>query len=144
MDILKHVDAFCKANKLRYSLCGGSLLGAVRHKGYIPWDDDIDIMMPRPNYDIFVATFKSDVDYLVDFEKQEAFRETFVKICRENTHMVDDLLQRGSFGINIDLFPIDGVPSDKSEDYVEEVVAKMEEIAQFCPFYKEMSSGKTV
>lgn len=144
LDILKNVDTFCKANGLRYSLCGGSMLGAVRHKGYIPWDDDIDIMMPRPDYDRFVATFSSDVDYIIDFEKQEAFRETFVKICRKDTLMVDDLLQRGAFGINIDLFPIDGVPSDKSLEYVEDVVARKEEIAKFCPFYKEMRSKKVL
>jgi len=142
MDILRSVDSFCKANSLRYSLSGGSMLGAVRHKGYIPWDDDIDIMMPRPDYDVFVKTYKSDVDLVVDFEKEESYRETFVKIYRKGTLMVDDLLGRGDFGINIDLFPIDGVPSEGSVEYVQEALEMKEKIARFCPFYKAMTSGK--
>lgn len=57
LNILRVVADFCDRNGLRYSIAYGTLLGAVRHKGFIPWDDDIDIMMPRPDFTRFVATF---------------------------------------------------------------------------------------
>lgn len=63
LDILKDVHEFCMANHINYSLAYGTLIGAIRHKGFIPWDDDIDIVMPRPDYDRFCRTYKSQAGY---------------------------------------------------------------------------------
>ncbi|MDR0560144.1 MAG: LicD family protein [Prevotellaceae bacterium] len=117
LSILKDVHNFCIERGLKYSLGGGTLLGAVRHKGYIPWDDDIDIMMPRPDYNIFVNEFSGYKPHLTcgAFENDKKFMYPYAKVYNNRTCLKEEKLNEKyqTFGVNIDLFPIDGFP-DKS------------------------------
>ena len=111
-EILNEVVAFCKENNLRYCLAGGTLLGAIRHKGYIPWDDDIDIHMPRPDYEKFIATYnrKKDCKYqVVTHELDRRYEVPFAKVYLKGTIVKEFFYKPSVFGAYIDIFPLDGV-----------------------------------
>lgn len=117
LDILDKVHTFCVERNIRYSLGGGTLLGAVRHKGYIPWDDDVDIMLPRPDYDRFLREFDSIYSHL---NIQNAFTDPeyvlpFSKIIDNRTVLIERTSDNNTLksGVYIDVFPVDGLPSEK-------------------------------
>lgn len=110
LDLLQKTTDFCESNGLRYFLCGGTLIGAIRHKGYIPWDDDIDIAMPRPDYDRFVKSFNQPENYyqVVNLDTDADYLYAFAKVY-DNRTILKELHYSGEVGVNIDLFPADGV-----------------------------------
>ena len=108
VDILKDFHHFCEENGLHYTLAFGSMLGAIRHKGYIPWDDDIDIAFLRPDYEKFVKTYNSkDGQYrLYDYRKDPDFHYPYAKIADIRT-ILDENVSIKNIGVNIDVFPFD-------------------------------------
>lgn len=113
MDIMSAVHQFCEVNHLRYSIACGSLIGAARHKGYIPWDDDIDIYLLREDYDKMIKLFPSLLNGRYKFctlERDKQWWLPFGKVCDINT-----ILKEGThtYYVNIDVFPIDNVPEDE-------------------------------
>ena len=118
LDILKVVHDFCVTNHIKYSLQGGTLLGAIRHNGFIPWDDDIDIIIPRPDYERFCNIFQSTNKYkLFCREKNECYL-AFARVCEMNETLVDcELCQwtNEPTGVWIDIFPADGAEDDYSK-----------------------------
>ncbi|MGN0048190.1 MAG: phosphorylcholine transferase LicD [Bacteroides sp.] len=113
LDVMQCVHDFCVENNIRYFLCGGTLIGAIRHDGYIPWDDDIDIYMPRPDYDKFMELFNqsNSVYRFVDFNVEEDYNLPFGKVYDTRTIMDEYMYKTESFGVYIDVFPIDGISS---------------------------------
>ena len=140
--ILDGIHTFCQEAGIRYSLAYGTLIGAVRHKGYIPWDDDIDLLMPRPDYDRFMKTFHSEKDEVFDLSQSGVCVETFAKVCRKGTYMTDNDLGRTLWGVNVDIFPIDGAPREGLETHYAELCRKREWISRLCPFYKVVGKNR--
>lgn len=115
LEILDNVTQFCEKRGLRYYLAYGTLLGAVRHKGYIPWDDDIDIHIPRPDYERFLAEYNqsSPLYRVVSHKNDKRYRVAFAKVHHPGTIVQEFHFKPDIFGVYIDIFPLDGVASPK-------------------------------
>ena len=119
LNILQSVHEFCIQNDIKYSLAYGTMLGAVRHKGFIPWDDDIDIVMPRPDYDKFIKTFNNHCSKykVIAPENDWNYILPFANIYDTNTILEEVHSNYNGFpiGVKIDLFPLDGTPLKNNE-----------------------------
>lgn len=117
LDILLSFANYCEKQKLTYFIAYGTLLGAVRHKGFIPWDDDVDVWMPRQDYNRLVSSFNTEMDHthLQLISPLDAIsRHSFVKIIDTRTVKIETNFDYapGALGIDIDIFPLDGQPED--------------------------------
>lgn len=121
LEIMKDIDAFCRANDIRYSLAFGTLLGAVRHGGFIPWDDDVDIIMPRPDFERFVKEYNSPLFHcLYNTRGEEEFYALgFAKVCdpRTSKFVCRKVESDFKYGVSVDVFPLDAVPEDPEEQH---------------------------
>ncbi|MDH8701014.1 lipopolysaccharide cholinephosphotransferase [Dysgonomonadaceae bacterium PH5-43] len=113
LDILKEYQKICEEHNLKFYLTAGSLLGAVRHKGFIPWDDDIDVGMPRKDYEIFIKNAHKWLKAPLELdcpEYNDKYVYFFAKVVNYNTTIEQRYCVSGAY---IDIFPLDGVPDSK-------------------------------
>lgn len=116
LDILIAVDKVCKEHNLRYYIMAGTLLGAVRHGGFIPWDDDLDIGMPRADYDLLMKNafqWLPEIYEAVCAENDSSYPLPFAKIQDAQSTLIERSHLRYLGGVYIDVFPLDGVPMQK-------------------------------
>lgn len=120
LELLKELVTICEENNIRYDLCGGTMLGAVRHRGFIPWDDDIDISMPRPDYERFLdlamnkkLSLREDRDVISD--RDDSLARNFARYIRKDIRRIS----RSGFSedydcpyIGLDIFTVDGMPEN--------------------------------
>ena len=141
LEILDSIHLFCESEGLIYSLCGGTMIGAVRHKGYIPWDDDIDLMMPREDYERFKELYHDPQNEVIDLSVVDACEEQFMKVSRKGTVMEDIVAHRRLWGVNVDIFPVDGMPEEYIP-YTRKLQTAHAKIAENCPYYKTVSKNR--
>ena len=124
LDMVKEIDAICKKHKINYYLAYGSVLGAIRHKGFIPWDDDFDIMLKYDDYKkfievckkeldsnkYFVQTLDTDPNYYLSFGKIRNIQTTLIEETNKNERMIN--------GVYIDVFPLVGYPKSKVKQII--------------------------
>lgn len=134
-EILKKIAKICEEKNLRYYLIYGTLIGAIRHKGYIPWDDDVDIMMPRPDYDKLLIYLSQNID---KYPNLNIFNR---EVCSEYPYMItrisDDRYEiemanenKYGMGVFIDIYPYDGLGDSKEEAL--KYALKGDRLSSFC------------
>lgn len=118
LELLQEVDRICKKCDIKYNIIAGTLLGAVRHGGFIPWDDDADVALLRPEYEKFVQACKEELDttrfYFQDHNNTPGYRWGYGKLRRKDTLFLREHQEHMPYeqGVFIDVFPLDYVPNN--------------------------------
>lgn len=118
LEMLVEVDRICKKSGIKYNIIAGTLLGAVRHGGYIPWDDDADVGMLRSEYEKFRKACKTELDrsrfYFQDHRNTNGYRWGYGKLRRKHTVFLRENQEHMPYeqGVFIDIFPMDGIPDN--------------------------------
>ena len=140
------IARLCEAHNLMVMLCGGSCLGAIRHKGFIPWDDDLDLLMPRRDYEQLIRLLEQgalgeNYEFNTPNSKTDA-KNVFLKIYRRNTLNVDIYSDTPAFpqGIAIDVFALDAVPRTRFGQYVKGLIANGLQFASIVVLYAQYPS----
>ncbi len=119
LEILEYLHSFCQERGIHYSLSSGTLIGAIRHKGYIPWDDDIDLYVLRPDYNRLIHEFNENCSHQFRIIAPEIDQDNifpFAKIIDTRTIVVENVDHYIDYmGVWIDIFPVDSVPDDLEE-----------------------------
>ncbi|MBD8975121.1 LicD family protein [Veillonella magna] len=131
LQILLYFQKFCQSNNLRFYLSGGTLLGAIRHKGFIPWDDDIDVCMPRKDYEKLLEMYNNNNEqYQLRSVSLGNFTAPYAKMVDTNTQVESQYTEdENNSHLWVDIFPVDGLPEDLYE--VEKIYSKCSLYRQF-------------
>lgn len=126
IEVLEIIDRFCKKYQMQYFADWGTLLGAVRHKGFIPWDDDIDIVMKRADYNRFMRIFNEERPagcLLLNIYTNEEYNEIFARVVNSNrVNYTKEYLERWHgcpYAVGIDIFPLDKLATDEDEESIQ-------------------------
>ena len=146
LEIYKDVASLCQKHNLTLMLCGGTCLGAVRHKGFIPWDDDLDVMMPRCDYERLISLLKQgELGCKYEFNTPNPdtdSKNVFLKIFRKNSLNEEIFCENAPFpkGLYIDVFAIDAVPATKIGQLIKGLIANALQYCSILTMYAQYPS----
>lgn len=149
LGLLCFFDKVCRDNGIHYFLCGGTLLGAIRHKGFIPWDDDIDVMMPRVDYERLFQVWPEDSPYsLLCHKNTISFPYAYGKAIDSRTVKIEPIRNSCQhLGVDIDVFPIDNIPDsdDETTAFFKQIAVYQNRLSrQILRFERSYGSIKTI
>jgi lipopolysaccharide cholinephosphotransferase len=124
LKLLANFDSFCQKNGLKYSLAYGTALGAIRHNGFIPWDDDVDVIMPRDDFEILIKTFSNSYDSYLCVPCSKGFYYPFAKLINPLFPIKEYGRRENIAGLWIDIFPIDSISSKTNLSLFEKKLLK--------------------
>lgn len=130
IQLLFSLADYCESHSLRYSMAGGTLIGAVRHKGFIPWDDDVDVIMPRPDYESFLKEYNHANYSIAHYRNQKDHYHPFAKLYDDRT--ITDLGTH-SRSVYVDIFPIDAI-NDFDDYYIKD--KEMHSVCHYLDHYR--------
>ena len=118
LDMLAWFHEFCKENDITYYAVGGTMIGAARHKGFIPWDDDIDLVVPRKDYKRLISGFKEQIDHYIlesPYSGNKDFLYSYSKLYDINTTYTERTRHNCKRGLYLDIFPLDAIGNSEKE-----------------------------
>lgn len=126
LSILLDITSFCEKNNIRYFLAYGTLIGSIRHKGFIPWDDDIDLIMPRKDYETFLLMYNGTNEHyeVLTYKRNRDYHIDFAKVHDRRTILQEEYSVKTNYGLFVDIFPYDGY-TGKKQYYLGIIMARM-------------------
>lgn len=123
LDTLKSIDKCCRENNINYSLAWGSMIGAIRHHGFVPWDDDIDLMMSRKDYNRFLEVYNDPrFDNYTPYKNKNCI-QLLTKVYRKDTKIfLNNYKKKSFFGLWISIFPFDNAPDEELEKWEKTII----------------------
>ncbi len=140
IQMLNDFHSFCESNRIKYYAGYGTLLGAIRHKGFIPWDDDVDVIVPRSDYNKLIQMFnKRESRFRIkNFNLDPKYPYNFAKVYDSRTKLVENLYHDYGMGIYMDVFPIDYWPKD---DGILQTIQRLQKLAKVKSYRIGKSQG---